>query len=212
MARVKALMLGIDGLSYRLFMKCGARSLLALLDSTFRGVTENRDIQHPAAAWASALSGVPVRATSFFQSPPPLPIVEETGARLVNVPLTDPAAGAVKTPMRPEFPLEAELSGVEEAVLDLLEAGPVVAGVTALERLRGYDACTAYRAIDSLVRRLVSASEEFIVFSPYGGPLSQGGYDPYGVYLASRPRPREHDTVKVWEIGLLFKRIIKNNF
>ncbi len=209
MARVKALMLGIDGLTYKLFMKCEARSLLTLLDTTFRGVTENRDLQHPASAWASALSGVPVRANDFFSSLPELPIIGETGASLVNVPVTNPAAGAVRTPMDPSTPLDAELEGVEHAVLELLDSGPVVAAVTALERLKGYDACAAYRAIDSLVRRLVTASEEFIVFSPYGGPLDKGGFDPYGVYLASRPRPREHDTVKVWEVGLLFKNIIK---
>ena len=209
MARVKALMLGIDGLTYKLFMKCEARSLLTLLDTTFRGVTENRDLQHPAAAWASALSGVPVKVSDFFPSVPELPIVEETGASLVNIPVTNPSAGAVRTPMDSSTPLEAELQEVEQAVLELLDSGPVVAAVTALERLKGYDACSAYRALDSLVRRLVNASDEFIVFSPYGGPLSGGGFDPYGVYLASRPRPREHDTVKVWEVGLLFKNMAK---
>ncbi|MGC9210093.1 MAG: hypothetical protein ACP5FT_02355 [Acidilobus sp.] len=211
MARVKALMLGVDGLSYKFFMKCGARSLLTLLDTTFRGVTENKDIQHPAAAWASALTGKPVRVSGYFPAPPSLPLVEELEASLVNVPITNPTSGKVSIPMDSTTTLEAELASVEDVTLQLLEEGPVIVAITALERLKGYDTCAAYQAIDRTVRRLVNASDAFIVFSPYGHPLSGGGFDPYGVYLASRPRPREHDTVKVWEIGSLFKEMVKKD-
>ncbi|MGC9072095.1 MAG: hypothetical protein ACP5HK_05310 [Acidilobus sp.] len=209
MARVKALMLGVDGLSYKFFMRCGAKFLLTLLDTTFRGVTENKDLQHPAAAWASALTGRPVRVRDYFPSPPSLPIVDEAEASLVNVPLTNPTSGKAGISMDSTTTLDAELAGVEEAALQLLEGGPVIVAITALERLKSYETCPAYQAIDRVVRRLVNASEEFIVFSPYGHPLREGGFDPYGVYLASSPRPREHDTVKVWEIGGLFKEIIK---
>jgi len=123
-ARVKALMLGIDGLSYKFFMKCSASTLLTLLDTVFRGVVENRDLQHPAAAWASALSGRPVRLTGFLQEAPSLPILEEVRGVLINVPLTDPTAGLVRIRMDQSTGLEAEIGSVREAALEALEEGP----------------------------------------------------------------------------------------
>jgi len=208
-ARVKALMLGIDGLSYKFFMKCSASTLLTLLDTVFRGVVENRDLHHPAAAWASALSGRPVKLTGFLQEVPSLPILEEVRGVLINVPLTDPTAGLVRIRMDQSTGLEAEIGSVREAALEALEEGPAIVGLTALERLKSYDVCSAYKAIDKLVRDLVNAADNFILFSPYGHPLQQGsGFDPYGVYLATVPRPKEHETVKVWEIGELFRKII----
>ncbi len=211
MARVKALMLGVDSLTYKYFMKCEARALLTLLDSTYRGVTENRDFVHPASAWATVLAGKPVKVQGYMMSPINLKVVEESGAVLINIPITNPTAGRLNIPMDSTTPLEAEVDAVTTNVLEAIEEAPVVAAITGLERLQLKDLneiCQAYRVIDGAIRKLVMKADEFIVFSPYG-PRSGGTHDPYGVYLATRPRPNEHDTVKLWEIGDVFINMVK---
>ena len=207
MARVKALMLGVDSLSYKFFMKCSSKSLLTLLDTTFRGVTENKDLHDPVSAWLTVLSGREVRAGGFLSSASAedYPLLRDTGATPVNLPITNPTFGRASMSVGQEVPPEAEISRVVEEVLEALDEGPVVAAITALERFPSGDPCPLYRAIDDAVRRLVMASDEFIVFSPYGPRLPRGGYDPYGVYLASRPRPAEHETVKLWQLAAIFR-------
>jgi len=203
MARVKALMLGIDSLTYKYFMKCNSRNLLTLLDTTFRGVTENRTLQSPASAWLTTLTGKETQTQGFLLKAPELPLVSETRATLINVPLTNPTLGSPSFAMDSSTSAKEEVDSVVSAVLEALDSGPVIAAITALERLPTPDPCPIYSVIDSAARKLVLAADEFIVFSPYG-PRTANGYDPYGVYLASRPRPNEHETVKLWEIGRIF--------
>ncbi len=45
--------------------------------------------------------------------------------------------------------------------------------------------------------------DEFIMFSPYG-MSRKGKFEPYGVFLSTRPRPHEHETIKLWEIEKIF--------
>jgi len=203
MARVKALMLGVDSLTYKYFMKCNSRNLLTLLDTTFRGVTENRTLQNPASAWLTVLTERETQVQGFLQKAPELPVVSETKATLINVPITNPTLGSPSFTMDPSIDIKDEVGNVVNAALEALDSGPVIAAITALERVAIPNICSLYDVIDSAVRKLVLAADEFIIFSPYG-PKATSGYDPYGVYLASRPRPNEHETVKLWEIGRVF--------
>lgn len=210
MARVKALMLGIDSLTYKYFMKCNARNLLTLLDTTFRGVTENTTVQNPPSAWLTVLTGKETRVQGFLTSVPEVPLLTETSATVINIPLTNPTYGKPSFPMDVTVSAEEEINAVRDAILEALESGPVIAAITALERISKSDVCSLYAAIDAAVRKVVLEADEFILFSPYG-PKSQEGYDPYGVYLASRPRPNEHETVKLWEIGQVFRSMVKGS-
>ncbi len=196
-------MLGIDSLTYKFFMKCSAKNLLTLLDTTFRGVTENRELQSPTSAWLTVLGAKVSGPVQYLGAVPELPVVAETEAALINIPITNPTYGKVSLPMDSSTSAESEISSVEEAALEALDSGPTIVAITALERFNLKDPCKLYNLIDLAVRKLVMASDEFIVFSPYG-PRVGNSYDPYGVYLASRPRPNEHETVKLSEIGSIF--------
>jgi len=53
----RAILLGIDGLSYSSFMKCSPRFLMALFNSTFRGVVKNDRLKdRTAASWLEILT------------------------------------------------------------------------------------------------------------------------------------------------------------
>ena len=47
MVASKVVLIGIDALSYGEFMKCRPKTLLYLLDNSFRGVVENNPPQSP---------------------------------------------------------------------------------------------------------------------------------------------------------------------
>ena len=205
---MKALLIGLDGLSYTSFMKCNPRFLMSLFGSTFRGVVVNRRPQTHESSWLSVLgmdySGKPNEGVPE--------LAKATGATLVNVPISDPTTGIVSLKIH-EVRLEDELNQVTEAVLESLNRGPVIAGIVGLdvELHRGsLDKCKAYSMVDSALRKMVNAADEFIVFSPFGEPKapSESEHEEYGIYLSTVPRPSEHETVKLPEIGLLFRKLV----
>lgn len=212
---MKPLLLGIDGLSYSSFMKCNPRYLLALFSSTFRGVVVNRSPQHPASSWMSILQMQDVKGNEFYKSLEETPLlIKETNAVAINLPITNPTYGEVNLPYGDGLSAKDEISKVVEAVLDELEDRPVIASITALDRLlhiNKENRCEIYKELDDAVKKLVNKADEFIVFSPYGEPKSSNlcDHEDYGVYLSTVPRPNEHDVVKLPEIGMLFKRIAK---
>lgn len=62
-----------------------------------------------------------------------------------------------------------------------------------------------------MLRKIVNAVDEFILFSPFGEPKSgnENDHEDYGIYLGTVQRPSEHDTVKLPEIGYLFLKLVK---
>ncbi|MCH1772257.1 MULTISPECIES: hypothetical protein [Metallosphaera] len=209
---MKALLLGVDGLSYTSFMKCNPRFLLTLFSSTFRGVVVNRRPQHPASSWLSVLEMKEVPLTGFTSISAKPSLVQETGSIPINLPISNPTYGELSLKYG-ELSLQEEINKVTEGILNSLDDGPVIAGVSGLDVLlhRGGDKCQAYSAVDSMLRKLVNAVDEFILFSPFGEPKSgnENDHEDYGIYLGTVQRPSEHDTVKLPEIGYLFLKLVK---
>ncbi len=211
---MKPLLLGIDGLSYSSFMKCNPRYLLALFSSTFRGVVVNRNPQHPASSWMSILQMQDVKGNEFYKDLDETPLLlKETNAVAINLPITNPTYGEVNLPYGDGLSAKDEINKVVEAILDELEDRPVIASITAIDRLLHINKdnkCEIYKEVDDAVKKLVNKADDFIIFSPYGEPKSNKlcDHEDYGVYLSTVPRPNEHDVVKLPEIGILFKRIV----
>ncbi|AEB95330.1 MAG: hypothetical protein QXR57_04265 [Metallosphaera sp.] len=208
---MKALLLGVDGLSYSSFMKCNPRFLLTLFSSSFRGVVVNKRPQNQVSSWLSVLEMKNVPPNEVYV-PKELTLIKETGAIPINIPITNPTYGRISLKIG-EINLQEEVSKVTEVILSSLKEGPVIAAITGLDFAlhNGVDKCQAYSTIDAAVRKLVNAVDEVILFSPYGEPKSskEGDHEDYGVYLGTVQRPAEHETVKLPEIGYLFLKLVK---
>jgi hypothetical protein len=208
----RAILLGIDGLSYSSFMKCSPRFLMALFNSTFRGVVKNDRLKdRTAASWLEILTMDTQNPTEFLSSPPPLPLIEATRADAINIPITNPTYGVLSLDLK-NVDYFDEISKVKEAALRSLSIGrPVIASITSIDRALSAGMedikCKLYAEVDRAVKELLNVAEDFIVFSPYG-EIRPNGREPYGVFLASVPRPHEHDTVSLVQIGRLFLDLV----
>ena len=213
---MKPLLLGIDGLSYSSFMKCNPRTLLMLFSSTFRGVVANKNKNnHPTPAWLSILEMTDdINESGFLSSLPDLKLIKITKAVAINIPITNPTYGEVKLPYDKTVPIKDELNKVKEAIFENIDENPVIADVTALDRFLvnngSVDKCEIYKEIDGFVKEIINRVQDFIIFSPYGEP-KDGKHEDYGVYLSTVPRPNEHDTVKLPELGILFSKLVKGD-
>lgn len=110
---MKALLLGVDGLSYTSFMKCNPRFLLTLFSSTFRGVVVNRRPQHPASSWLSVLEMKEVPLTGFTSISAKPSLVQETGSISINLPISNPTYGELSLKYG-ELSLQEEINKVTE--------------------------------------------------------------------------------------------------
>ena len=213
MSKVKPILLGIPGLSYSSFMKCNPRFLFMLFSSTFRGVVANKELNyHPAPSWLSVLQMDYQKIETFLTQVPELKLVEMTDSVLINIPITNPTYGEVRLPYDTSVSVEEEIKDVEGAILQYVEKKPVIASINSIDRFllqNGKDKCEIYKAVDGLVKNVINKVDDFIIFSPYGEPTKDGKREEYGVFLASVPRPNEHETVKLPEIGKLFLNIVK---
>jgi len=207
MVASKAALIGIDALSYGEFMKCRPKTLLYLLDNSFRGVVENNPPQNTISSWLSILSLKKVDSKNLNYDVSELPLVKLIKPILINIPITNPTYGVFNINIDQGISYQEEIDGVMNEILENLNEGPIIAGITALERINDR-VCEIYNYIDKMLLSVIRNVEEFIVFSPYGKP-KKNFFEPYGVYLSSRPRPNEHDTVKLWEIGQTFIEMVK---
>ncbi len=205
MATSKVTLIGINALSYGEFMICRPKTLLYLLDNSFRGVVENNPPQNAISSWLSIFN---IKKTGFDKIEE-LPLIKLINPVLINVPISNPTYGTYSIKLDSNLPYQEEIDGVTKEILENIDNGPIIAGITALERLND-KSCEIYNAIDKMLLNVIRNVDEFIVFSPYG--MKKGNTrEPYGVYLSSRPRPNEHDTVKLWEIGQIFVDMVKGN-
>lgn len=210
---MKPLLLGIDGLSYSSFMKCNPRFIMTLFSTTFRGVVVNRKPQHPSSSWLSVLEMKEIKGTDFVKVEEMPKLIKETGAIAVNLPISNPTYGEVSFPYSDGVSIKEEIDKVVNAILENLDERPVIADITALDRLlhtSQTNKCELYKEIDEAVRRIIHQADDYILFSPYGEPKSEKmcDHEEYGVYIATIPRPNEHDVVRLPEIGVLFKRLV----
>ncbi|BBD73851.1 hypothetical protein HS1genome_2240 [Sulfodiicoccus acidiphilus] len=202
---MKVVLLGVDGYSYGEFQRCKPQATLTLFNSAFRGVVVNTGSLHPSPSWESILRMKPVNREGFLKQVDYLELPAMSSATLVNIPITDPTTGEVSVPYDGSVGYDEEISKVREAVLR--SDGAVIAGVTALGRLKPSDPCSIYQAIDKLVKDIALRADDFVLFSPFG--VRDGKVEKYGVYISTRPRPEEHDTVKLWEIGTTFLEAVR---
>jgi hypothetical protein len=156
-----------------------------------------------------------IKGNEFYSSLDETPaLIKETNAVAINLPITNPTYGEVNLPYGDGLSAKDEINRVIEAVLDELEDRPVIASITAIDRLLHVNKngkCEIYKEVDDAVKKLVNKADDFVIFSPYGEPKSDKlcDHEDYGVYLSTVPRPNEHDVIKLPEIGILFKRIAK---
>lgn len=209
---MKPLLLGVDGLSYSSFMKCNPRFIITLFSSTFRGVIVNRRPQHPSSSWLSVLEMAEVNNSDFISVKEPPKLIRETNAVPVNLPISNPTYGEVSLPYDGNVSVKDEIDKVVEVILHQLEDRPVVADITALDRLlhnNQVNKCELYKEVDDAIRKIIYKADDYILFSPYGEPKSNGidDHEEYGVYIATVPRPNEHEVLKLPEIGILFKKL-----
>jgi len=209
---LKPILLGLPGLSYSSFMKCNPRFLFMLFSSTFRGVVANKELNyHPAPSWLSILQMEYQKIENFLTQVPQLKLVKMRDSVLINIPITNPTYGEVRLPYNTSIPVEEEIKEVKETIFQYIDKKPVIASVNSIDRFllkNGKDKCEIYKAVDGLVKDIVNKVDNFIIFSPYGEPTNDGKREEYGVFLASIPRPHEHETVKLPEIGRLFLNLV----
>ncbi|AKA72503.1 hypothetical protein SULI_00245 [Saccharolobus solfataricus] len=213
------LLLGIDGLSYTSFMKCNPRTLFTLFSSTYRGVVLNKKPQFPQTSWMSVLELKDIKDLSQVNLNSEVPrLLRETNAVAINLPITNPTYGKLSLPYDTSVNAEEEINKVTQIVLESVKETPVVASITAIDRLLHKDAtekCKIYSLVDAAVRKILNNVDDFIIFSIYGEPKSDnedGNHEDYGVFLATIPRPSEHETVKLHEIGELFIKLVKKEY
>lgn len=213
---MKPLLLGVDGLSYSSFMKCNPTFIMTLFSTTFRGVVFNRRPQHPSASWLSILEMNDVKNDDFIRIEEPPRLIRETNAIPINLPISNPTYGKVSFPYTDAISIKKEIDEVANAILDNLQERPVIASITGLDRLlhvNQANKCELYKEIDEAVKKIIQNADDYILFSPYGEPKSEKIYDheDYGVYIATIPRPNEHDVVRLPEIGMLFRKLVNRN-
>lgn len=210
----RVVLIGVDALSYSSFMKCYPRYLMALFNSAFRGVVKNARLKDSVAgSWLEVLTMRDQEPTGFLTKlDEELEVVKETGATLINIPVTNPTYGILSLDYENTDFLE-EIKKVREATMNALEPRrPVIVAISAIDRAlkKGKEdiKCKLYAEIDKLVKDVVNEVDDFIVFSPFG-ELKGNEHEMYGVYISTIPRPHEHETVALKEIGLLFVRAAK---
>lgn len=138
-----------------------------------------------------------------------VPLIEQTGAVPVNIPITNPSLGEVSFSFSEDVNIEEETKAVADAILEKAKSKPVIASIISFEKLlTKEDKCSLYSKVDSFIGKVLSKADDFILFSPYGEPKGNTLED-YGIFLASVPRPSEHETVKLEEIGYLFNKLAK---
>ena len=216
MIEINPILLGIDGLSYSSFMKCNPRTLFTLFSSTYRGVVSNKKPQNPKSSWLSVLEMMEIKDSNFPINDKPK-LIKETGSIPINIPITNPTYGNVSIPYDYSLPAEEEIDKVVKAILESVESKPVIASITAIDRILHRDTsskCKIYELVDDAVRKIVHKVDDYIIFSIYGEPKSENenDHEEYGVFLATIPRPSEHDVVKLPEIGILFKKLVNKEY
>jgi len=212
---LKPLLIGIDSLSYSSFMKCQPRVLLTLFNDINRGVVVNRTLnKHPAQAWLSILDmKIDHSVNTFLSSVGKLKLVEMTGATLVNIPITNPTYGEIGIDYRAEVEIEKEIELVKKSILSKIQEKPVIADITALDRILSsntkIDKCKLYEKVDRFIGELLSKVDDFILFSPYGEPTKENVHEEHGVYLATVERPNSRRPLELLEISLQFLKLNK---
>ncbi|MEM1627167.1 MAG: hypothetical protein QXV69_07860 [Sulfolobaceae archaeon] len=205
----RIILLGINGLSYSRFSSCKPKFLLNLFNIVYRGVTYNKKPQDHAKSWLSIIE------MTESQNEKELKLLRETESIAINIPISDPTYGEVRFNYN-EVKLEEEVRKVIEAILSKIDEAPIIASIIGLDRVLHLgvnsteEICRLYSLIDDFIRKIVNVVDDFIIFSPFGEPLSPNEYDheEYGVYLATIPRPSERSTIKLPEIGILYKKLI----
>lgn len=200
-------------------MKCNPRTLFTLFSSTYRGVVLNKKPQFPQTSWMSVLELKDIKDLSQVNLNSEVPrLLRETNAVAINLPITNPTYGKLSLPYDTSVNAEEEINKVTQIVLESVKETPVVASITAIDRLLHKDAtekCKIYSLVDAAVRKILNNVDDFIIFSIYGEPKSDnedGNHEDYGVFLATIPRPSEHETVKLHEIGELFIKLVKKEY
>jgi hypothetical protein len=211
---MQPILLGILGLEYQGFVECETNFLLTLVNSMERGVTENKKPQYPAQSWWSVLMMEPVKEIPGID-PTQAPLVKLTKASLINIPITDPTYGKYSIRFNQDVDPVTEINMVIKAVMAEAAARPVIASINALDRFLHTKLslkCGIYNVLDKALRELILRGDltHIILFSPYGNPQGpeEGNHSEYGVYIATIPRPRHEDTVKIHEIGYLFNEAV----
>lgn len=208
------LLLGIGGLSYSSFMECNPKFLFSLFGATYRGVVLNNDSLHPSPAWLSVLEMREVPGDSFVSSPnDDMALVKDTQSKIVNIPITDPSLGPVSISYSAETSAEKEIDDVKRIASELLADNNVIASISAIDRLMlngEQNKCRLYELVDSAIRSMTAKADDFIVFSPFGGEVKHGKYvrDIHGIYMGTIDRPSEFETLRLMDIGTLFRDLV----
>jgi hypothetical protein len=211
---MKPILLGIDGLSYSSFVKCQPKVLLELLNVVYRGVVFNKKPQFPASSWLSVLEEEDLQFNGFLNSINEEPkLVKTTHSIPINIPIINPTYGKVSLKYDYEFPIEKEIELIYDSIFRYIDKNPIIVSITGLDRLlhnKSTNKCNIYKIIDDFIKKILNKIDDFIIFSIYGEPLSnnEGIHEDYGIYLATIPRPVERDTIKLYQIGQLFRRLV----
>lgn len=205
-------LLGINGIGYGDFTECELNVLPRLMNIVDRGVVENKKPQYPDKSWWTILNMEP---TDNIPSDPSLaPLVKLTRATLINIPVSNPTYGLYSIKLDQGTPYEEEVNNVIGALIKAAVKAPVIASITAPDRFLHINQsvkCNIYSAIDEAIGSLLNSGiSSFILFSPYGEPTgpNEGEHEEYGIYIATISRPRHYDTVKLYEIGMLFRDLV----
>jgi len=195
---LKLILLGIDGLSYTSFMKCTPAFLLHLFKTVHRGVVFNKRPQDHMRSWMEVLKVKNEEGRDLIEI-----------AELINIPSNEYFDVMENSTM-------SELNTLVKSISRLTWRRPAIARITvrdrSLHRGKG-NKCQLYKLIDSVIEGIINEVGGFIIFSPFGEPLSgsKEDHEEYGVYLSTRPRPRERDTLKLQDIAFTFHRLITGN-
>ncbi|BCU67762.1 hypothetical protein HS7_11990 [Sulfolobales archaeon HS-7] len=191
-------MIGIDALDYGYFLKCRLKVLSTLFNTAYRGVVENELYMDTVASWKRVLNVGDEN-----------PLIRDPRIEFANIPLEEKKTiGKISIPYDKSIPLEKELEMVTEFVSSEIEEKALVVDITAIGR-GAYDSiCNAYEKIDSSLTKLLKKADNFLIMSPYGiNP--KGTRNKFGVFISTFPRPKEHETVKIEEVGKFFLTLIQ---
>ncbi|ABW00897.1 hypothetical protein [Caldivirga maquilingensis] len=206
------ILLGINGIGYGSFTECELNALPRLMNIVDRGVVENKRPQYPDKSWWSILNMEPTNNTQ--SDPSAAPLVKLTRSTLINIPVANPTYGIYSINLDQGTSYREEVNKVVDAIINAAVKTPVIAAITAPDRFLHSNQlikCDVYSAIDEAIGSLINSGvSSFILFSPYGEPTgpNEGEHEEYGIYIATISRPRHYDTVKLYEIGMLFRDLV----
>ncbi|WP_292000412.1 hypothetical protein [Caldivirga sp.] len=206
------ILLGINGIGYGSFTECELNVLPRLMNIIDRGVVENKRPQYPDKSWWTILNMEPTENAP--SNPSTAPLVKLTRAILVNIPVVNPTFGLYSIRLDQGTSYEEEASNVVSTIVNAAAKAPVIAAITAPDRFLHENQsikCNVYSVIDEAIGSLINSGvSAFILFSPYGEPIgpNEGDHEDYGIYIATISRPRHYDTVKLYEIGMLFRDLV----